>query len=195
MRAPPVPNARVLLLFLLALGIPEAVRAQTALIVFGHGGYYGPLSDLSDASDDIAPRFGLGGGFGLQLGNSVAIRLSGTFVTTRYRGDALAVSDSSMTRTLGMAELQAGWPGTSTIVPYILLGAGVVRSDFEDPSVETTLYAAGRVGGGINFVSPVGAFFVEAHMTAYRWTGVPFSKTQFDAAIQAGLAVAISLGG
>jgi hypothetical protein len=167
--------------------------AQNALVLFVHGAHYTPLSDLSDAGDEMAPRVGIGGGVAFQLSGSAALRASGTVINTRYRGDALGVTDSSVTRTYGILDLQLGWPGTSSFVPYIVIGAGIIRSDFNDPSVETTSYAGGRVGFGANYVSPVGAFFLEVLGTGYRWTGVPFSSTQFDLNIHAGVAIAFKL--
>ena len=173
------------------LALPARAGAQSALVVFGHGAYYIPLASLSDDGDEFSSRFAYGLGAAVQLGQSVALRLSGTFVNTRYRGDALAVSDSSVARLYGMGDLQLGFPGTASFVPYLILGAGVVRSDFRDPTVETTTYPAVRFGGGFNIVSSMGAFFLEVLMTGHRYTGVPFSSTQLDVGIQLGFAFAI----
>jgi len=191
--ASPLPNNRIarLLLCTALLAFPARVGAQSALVVFGHGAYYAPLADLSDDGDDFASRFAFGLGVAAQIGQSVALRLSGTFVNTRYRGDALAVSDSSVARLYGMGDIQIGFPGTTSFVPYLILGAGVVRSDFRDPTVAATSYPAMRFGGGFNYVSSIGAFFLEVLLTGHRHTGVPFSSTQMDVAIQIGFAIAM----
>ncbi len=180
---------------LLAIASPVPAAAQSAIVLFVYGTYYTPFSDLSDEGDGIAPRFGLGGGVAFQLTQSFALRASGTVINTQYRGDALAVSDSAVSRLYAFGDMQIGWPGTTNLVPYMILGVGGVRSDFEDQSAETSTSFGVRAGGGVNYLSSMGAFFLETYLTGYKWTTAPFSSTQLDWAIEFGLAIAIKLGG
>jgi len=179
---------------LVTVALPAPAAAQSAIVPFVFGAHYTSLSTLSDEGDEIAPRFAWGGGVALQLTESFAVRASGTLVKTQYRGDALAVSDSTVSRIYAFGDMQVGWPGTKSLVPYLFVGIGGVRSDFEDQNVETNTYFAVRAGGGVNYLSGVGAFFLETLVTGYRWTAAPFSSTQFDWSIHFGYAVAIRAG-
>ncbi len=179
----------------LAIASPAPAAAQSAIVLFLYGSHYTPLSSLSAEGDEIAPRFGYGGGIAFQLTESFALRASGSVINTQYRGDALAVTDSTVGRVYAFGDMQFGWPGTSNLVTYFLLGVGGVRSDFKDQNAETATYFGVRAGGGVNFLSSMGAFFLETHVTGYRWTATPFSSTQIDWAIHLGLAIAFKLGG
>ena len=102
----------------------HTASAQKALVIFLHGAHYTPLGNLSDAGDDIASRFGLGGGLGIQLSPGVALRATGTFINTEYRGKTLTIADSSLSRSYVFGELQTGWPGTSS---FVLMNVPVAR--------------------------------------------------------------------
>jgi hypothetical protein len=179
----------------LAIASPAPAAAQSAIVLFLYGSNYTPLSSLSAEGDEIGPRFGYGGGIAFQLTQSFALRASSTVINTQYRGDALAVTDSTVGRLYAFGDMQIGWPGTSNLVPYFLLGVGAVRTDFKDQNVETATYFGVRAGGGVNYLSSIGAFFLETHITGYRWTAAPFSSTQVDWAINLGLAFAFKVGG
>ena len=183
-----------LLASVVTVALPAPAAAQSAIVPFILGAHYTPLSALSDEGDEIAPRFAWGAGVAFQLTESFALRASGTFVKTQYRGDALAVTDSTVSRTYAFGDMQIGWPGTKSLVPYMIVGVGAVRSDFEDQNTGTNTYFSVRAGGGVNYLSGMGAFFLETHVTGYRWTAAPFSSTQVDWSISFGYAVAIRVG-
>jgi len=182
------------ILVLLALTLVGAVQvhAQQALVLFGYGVYNAPLKDLSP-TDDIAPRFGYGGGLGVQLSPTVALRGSADIVRTKYRGTSLTLADSGLTRFYLMGDLQVGWPGTSSFVPYIVLGAGMAGTGFDDPSQDSATFPAARIGSGINYVGGLGAFFLEGLLTMYRWNATGFDRTQFDLTIHVGFALAVKI--
>ncbi len=173
--------------------LPSTGHGQRALVLYGQGAHYTPLSKLAEAGDNIRPQFGFGGGIALQVSAKVALRASGTFVAARYHGAQLALSDSSIGRTYAMGDLQFGWPGTTLFVPYLVIGGGIVHNDFRDAAVSANTSAAGRLGAGINHLTPIGPLFVETLLTIYRWDAEGFDRAQLDLAVHAGLAVALRL--
>lgn len=170
---------------------PRAAGAQAGLIVLGHVGRTWPTIDLSDAGDVVTSAFSYGGGVAVQIGGRAALRASLTREAPGYRGSTVAVADSSMVRTYLGGDLQIGWPGTSSFVPYVLVGVGVVRSDPADGSQATVSDLAGRLGIGVNRLVGFGAAFLEVTGTGYQFSGLGVDRFQIDLAARVGLAVAV----
>ena len=89
-------------------------------------------------------------------------------------------------------DLLVGWPGTGSLVPYILLGAGVVHT----PAAPGTGIAAatdflGRVGTGLNVLTRLGTWFIEMSLGAYDFSGLGANSFQLDWSGHVGVAVAI----
>lgn len=178
---------RILLVLSLAAG-PAAAQTN-ALILFVDGGRSAPLVDLSSSGDDFAGAFTLGGGVGLQLGPTTAVRGSFRRADSEYRGSALSLADSGVGRTYLGIDLQTGWPGTSGFVPYVFVGGGAVRTVPDDPGQLATTTAGGRLGAGFNWLSGPLALFAEADAWVYRFNGMGFEQIQVDVLMRAGLAV------
>ncbi|HEX9691591.1 MAG TPA: hypothetical protein VGA22_05790 [Gemmatimonadales bacterium] len=187
----PVVRGAVGTLFLWVMSATPGLAQDGALVIHAHGSYFAPLSSLSDTTDDLAPSVAYGGGVGVQLGGRVAIRGDLTIVATRYRGPTATVNPDGIGRLYVFGDLQVGWPGTSNLVPYVLVGAGAVRNAPRDPTQPSTWSPAGRGGVGVNYLSGLGAVFVEVHAVASRFASLGFSKLQLDLAVHTGLAFAI----
>jgi opacity protein-like surface antigen len=184
----------VALLWLLTAGAPRPLSAQSqALVLSVYGGRYSPLVNLTDAGDDLTAAFAFGGGLAFQLSQNAALRVSVTRHRARYRGDAVVVADSSVSRYAYGLDLQLGWPGTSVLVPYVYLGAGAVTTDFDDPAYTSTTGLAGRFGVGLNRVGGMGAWFVEVGTVLYGFDGLGLKRMQFDLEARLGFALAIGL--
>jgi len=187
-------HAAVALCILLAAGASRPLSAQDqALVVSLHGGRHFPVVNLTDAGDDLAGAFSFGGGLALQLNPNIAIRAQTTYHRTRYRGTTVAPADSGMAQYVVGGDLQIGWPSTSSWVPYVYFGGGVVATDFDDASQGTSTRLAGRFGVGINRVSRVGAWFFEVDGLLHKYVGFGLSRTQFDVETKLGFALALGL--
>ncbi|MFQ6046653.1 MAG: hypothetical protein ACE5PT_09925 [Gemmatimonadales bacterium] len=178
----------------LVAGAPSAHGQTNAIVLFGQGGRTVNLVDLSAGGDDFAPDFTLGGGLALQVGPSTALRASFARITTTYRGTALSFGDKGFTRDYIGGSLQYGWPGTSDLIPYILLGGGVIGTEPRQTGQATVRPAAGHLGMGVNYLGGLGGLgvvFAEATAWAYRFKGYGLRRVQVDVLIHMGVAVAI----
>ncbi len=190
----PVRVVVLALLMVSTAGLVPPLSAQSnALVLFAHGGRHSPLVNLTDAGDDFAPAFSYGGGLALQLSDRAAIRFGVTRHRTRYRGEAVSLSDSSSTRYVFAADVQIGWPTTSALVPYIFFGGGALTTQSDDPSVSTDTSIMGRFGLGLNRVGGLGAWFLEFGTMLYRFNGLGFEQFQFDLEGRLGFALAVGL--
>ncbi|MGD2135037.1 MAG: hypothetical protein PVF27_02710 [Gemmatimonadales bacterium] len=186
-----MPKLALLVLLAALPALPRSADAQSGLIVFGHAGRAWPAVDLSDAGDRLTSAFTYGAGVALQIGGRIALRGSLTRSAPGYRGTTVALADSGMTRTYLGGDLQVGWPGTTSLVPYVVVGGGVMQSDPADGSQGTVTDVAGRLGLGANRLIGVGAVFLEVTATGYKFTGLGFDRLQIDVTLQAGLALAV----
>ena len=181
-------------LTVLAAGAPRPLLAQSkALLISLHGGRHNSLVNLTDAGDDFSAAFSYGGSIGLQLSERVAVRGMVTRHRARYRGEAFSIADSMTTQYSYGVDLQVGWPATSALVPYIYLGGGGYRVEFDDSAVSASNSLAGRFGIGMNRVGGLGAWFFEVGTSLYEFRSPNFKRVQFELETRLGFALAIGL--
>lgn len=82
---------RILLVLSLAAG-PAAAQTN-ALVLFVDGGRSASVVDLSGDGDEFTDAFTLGGGVGIQLGPTTAVRGSFRRADSEYRGSTLSLAD------------------------------------------------------------------------------------------------------
>lgn len=182
----------LILATLVCVGVATPLTAQThALVVFGQAGRYAGMANLSGSGDDFAPAFSLGGGLALQVGPTAAIRASFTRVATRFRGTATGFADSSAARTYLGLDFEAGWPGTSNVVPYVLFGGGAAHTRPAETGAAGATQPAAHVGAGFNVIGGPLVFYAEASGWAYKFAGYGYSRLQVDLFVQVGTAIAI----
>ena len=152
-----------------------------------------PLLNLSEAGDDMSPGRAYGGGIGLQVGPTIAIRGSVNISKTHTRGTTLALSNPDVTRSYYGLDLMFGSPSDGGLAPYIFFGSGRIILDPSDPDSESHTEFAGRVGTGINYVPDNSFFvvFVEACGWLYEFQLFGFRELQFNTSLQGGLAIAV----
>jgi hypothetical protein len=166
-------------------------HAQTkALVLFGHAGRSASLVDLTAGGDDFAPDFSLGGSVALQFGPAVAIRGSYARLTTKYRGGTLGFGNRGFVRNYIGGSIQVGWPAEGALVPYTVIGGGVVSSDPKEAGQETVRPMAGNLGLGVNYLGSPFVLFAEVSGWAYRFKAYGLDRVQVDLLIQTGVAIA-----
>lgn len=184
----------LVLSLLLISGLPEPSSGQArALLVFGQGGRMFPLLNLSEAGDDLSSGRAWGGGIGLQLGATTALRASVNISNTRHQGPSLELDATEITRYYYGLDLMFGAPSNLGLAPYVFFGAGRIRVKPGDPHRVTFKKLAGRFGTGLNYVPDNSFFvlFVEACGWLYEFELYGFSELQFNAAALGGIAFAI----
>jgi len=181
-------------LTLLATLLTEATTAQSrAFFLYGQGGRDLPLSNLIDAGDKLRAGWMTGAGAGLQLSTNLAFRASFARVENEYEGTELDIVDSTFVRTLVSVDLQAGIPTSIGFVPYFIAGAGWIKVDPDDLSLEQFTKFAGRLGTGINYVfdNSFMVLFAELDTWFYHFDEYGFNRIQYDITVIGGVAVAI----
>jgi hypothetical protein len=181
-------------LTVVAAGALCPLPAQSKALLFSiHGGRHNPLVNLTDAGDDFSAAFSYGGSLGLQLSERVAVRGMVTRHRARYRGETFAVADSMTTQYSYGLDLQVGWPATSALVPYVYVGGGGYRVEFDDDAVSSSNSFAGRFGIGLNRVGRLGAWFVEIGTALYEFKSPNFKRVQFELETRLGFALALGI--
>jgi opacity protein-like surface antigen len=181
-------------LIVLAALAAEAASAQSrALFIYGQGGRDLPLSNLIDTGDKLRAGWMTGAGAGLQLGTNLAFRASLARVENEYEGTELNIVDSTFVRTLVSLDLQAGIPTSIGFVPYFIAGAGWIKVDPDDLSLEEFTKFSGRLGTGIHYVldNSFLVLFAELDTWFYHFDEYGFNRIQYDITVIGGLAVAI----
>ena len=181
-------------LTLLATLLAGATSAQSrALFIYGQGGRDLPLSNLNDTGDKLRAGWMTGAGAGFQLGTNLAFRASFAKVENEYEGTELDIVDSTFVRTLVSLDLQAGIPTAIGFVPYFIAGAGWIKVDPHDLSLEEFTKFAGRLGTGINYVfdNSFMVLFAELDTWFYHFDEYGFNRIQYDITVIGGIAVAI----
>ena len=151
------------------------------------------LMNLNEAGDDMAPGTAYGGGIGLQLGPTTAIRGSVNISKSRHRGTTIALSNPGVTRSYYGFDLMFGSPSDAGLAPYVFFGSGRITVDPAEPDTDSFTKLAGRAGTGINYV-PDNSFFVlfaEACGWLYEFELFGFKELQFNTSLQGGLAFAV----
>lgn len=176
-------------LTLLCLLSSPALAQDQALVFFAHAGRATSLMALKDG-DEFAPALAIGGGAAIQVSPSAAVRAGFTRVSTAFRGAGTGFTTLGTQRDYLAVDVQTGWPGSS-LVPYLLVGVGGVRTDPAESGAATETHLGGRGGGGFNIVGDRMAFFVEATAWVYAFRAYGFDRTQLDLTVQAGVALAV----
>ena len=178
---------------LTSIAFAPASSQARALIVYGNAGRMFPLTNLSNAGDDLSPGRTYGGGVGLQLGPTTALRINVNISENNLSGQTLSLSDPSLKRSYYGAELMFGAPSNAGLAPYFFVGGGRMTVDPDETGTNTNSKLAGRLGTGVNYVPDNSFFvlFVEVAGWAYQFDLLSFNKLQLDAAVQGGLAFAV----
>jgi hypothetical protein len=152
-----------------------------------------PLANLSEAGDDLSPGRAYGGGLGIQIGPTTALRATVSISESKHRGPTLELSDPSTKRSYYGFDLMFGAPTDAGLAPYLFFGSGRMTVDPAEPDSETVAELAGRMGTGINYVPDNSFFvlFVEACGWLYEFEMFGFRKLQFNTSVQGGLVFAL----
>lgn len=171
----------------------DPISAQArALILYGYGGRMLSLTDLSDAGDNLGPGAVYGGGIGLQLHASSALRASFSSSRADLRGPTINTTDPAFERYYVGADLMIGTPTDAGLAPYFFLGGGRVAVDPVEGG-EGMASIAGRAGTGVNYVpdNSMVVLFAELGGWLYRFQLLGFDRLQINTAILGGLALAV----
>lgn len=183
----------LLSLLLISMAFAPASSQSRALLIFGHAGRMFPLLNLSDAGDDLSPGRAYGGGVGLQLGPTTALRATVSISESVHRGPTLNLSDPATRRSYYGFDLMFGAPTDAGLAPYLFFGSGRVIVDPAEPDADTVAELAGRIGTGVNYVPDNSFFvlFVEACGWVYEFEMFGFRKLQFNTSVQGGIVFAL----
>jgi len=120
----------------------------------------------------------------------VGIRASGTWAQDSLRGGAIT-GRGTFNKFAYDADIVLRYPlaaGSSTIVPYVLGGAGAISLHQLDSDSTWTKFA-GNYGAGIEYRFSRVGFRVEGRDYVYKFDRYGFDKTQHDIAWQGGVTV------
>jgi hypothetical protein len=182
----------ILSLALIFISAAPASSQSRALLVYGQAGRMFPIMNLSEAGDDLSPGRAYGGGLGIQLAPTTALRATVNISESKHRGPTLDLSDPGTTRAYYGLDLMFGAPSDAGLAPYLFFGSGRMTVDPAEPGSETVAELAGRMGVGMNYV-PDNSFFVlflEACGWVYEFEMFGFRKLQFNTSVQGGLVFA-----
>jgi hypothetical protein len=171
---------------------PSSAQAR-ALLIFGQAGRVYPLVNLDPAGDDVSPSAVYGGGLGLQLSPTTAVRGMVNISKSVLGGPSVALDDASLTRSYCGFEVMLGAPSDAGLAPYIFFGGGRLSANPAQSGVDSFAKLAGHTGTGVNFVpdNSFFVFFLEASGLLYEFQLLGFEKLQFDAAVMGGIAFAL----
>lgn len=183
----------ILSLALIFLSAAPASSQSRALLVYGQAGRMFPIMNLSEAGDALSPGRAYGGGLGIQLAPTTALRATVSISESKHRGPTLELSDPGTTRAYYGLDLMFGAPSDAGLAPYLFFGSGRMTVDPAEPGSETVAELAGRMGVGMNYVPDNSFFvlFVEACGWLYEFEMFGFRKLQFNTSVQGGLVFAI----
>lgn len=168
-----------------------------ALIIYGQGGGYSPLTKLDDAgTTKLKTGFSAGGGLGLQLNRYLAVRGDLTLAQSRVRENAPTLADEKFQHLYYGADLQLRYPTAGGFAPYVFVGAGAVSvKDKGDAGVESFTKFAGKGGIGAEYQFPKSGVGIFAQGTTwlYKFDRAGFDKTQADLLYTAGVSYRVRL--
>ncbi len=193
----------------LLLAFPAAISAQTkapafdgrpGLVLFANGGGYSPLTDLDKAGTaSLKTDWGLGGGAGVQLNRFVALRAVFDYGQTTGQDGSSAFSTDKLRHYFYGGDVQLRYPTVSGFAPYVVVGAGAVTLDSDNPSFDKSTKFAGKGGLGVEYQFPQNGLGLFAQGTSYiydfnhgsTFDGTSLNKTQWDLLWTAGLSYRI----
>jgi hypothetical protein len=152
-----------------------------------------PILSLSGEGDDMSPGQAYGGGLGLQLGPTTALRATVNISKSNHRSETVNLSNPTFTQSYFGIDLMFGAPSDAGLAPYIFFGSGRLTVDPAQASLKTFTKLAGRLGTGVNYV-PDNSFivlFVEAYGWIYEFELLGFKEFQLNSAILVGMAFAV----
>lgn len=184
---------------LTVLAAPTAAQSR-GLIVSGRGGGFSGLTDLSDSpAADLKTGFNVGGTVAVQLHKYLAVRGDFTFARSELRANAVETGIHLNKFFYGGA-IQAQYPTTSGLTPYVFGGGGAVTIHEENTTGQNKTKGAGSFGVGLSYRIPRTRFEVFAEGTGLVYQHKPFSgstagfsKTQVDATYSGGISYRIGL--
>lgn len=198
MKALPVRSIRPFLLALaLLVAVPALASAQVRIVP--QVGLWAPLSDLPSAEDAVTVgerESSLAFGLAAEMGSLRVGVLHGTGSDVPVSGVGCTECPTSTVTTLTGAFLLR--PGILPMVnPYVLLGAGVRRMDFDREDLEEEQFdaifsdqndLAGHLGVGVDLSLPIMDLRVELSDVVSRLTGSDDeSEIQHDLFLMLGL--------
>lgn len=168
-----------------------ALAAQDrALIVSIYGGGADHLADLRSSPPAwFMPGYNIGASVGMQLNQYFAVHGDFTFTRNPTRGVA-SIAGNDVNRFFYGAHLEARYPLTRGIAPFLFAGGGAVSVDqmgvdkFSPFTRPALMY-----GGGLFYSIPQTnlELFGEAKGLTYRWNTAGFHRTMFDVTYSGGL--------
>jgi opacity protein-like surface antigen len=171
-------------------------------MIFFSGGGHNSLRDVDPNSDtNFRSGYNFGGGLGIQLSRSVALRGVYTFSRSEGRSGTFSpISNNDFDRHYYGADLQLRAMNDSGFTPYIFGGGGAVTVRPDSGAVITSPLGvrfsnnswtkpAARFGLGFEYQIPDTGFglFAEGSGWAYEWDRYGFDETQVDATWGGGL--------
>jgi hypothetical protein len=172
----------------------EQPYGQPMLFVMGGGN--NSLRDLDPAFDStFETGYNLGGGIGIQLNRSVAIRASYTFARSQGDRDNLfsPLAGNHFNRHYYGADLQFRAFNDSGLSPYLFLGGGavtvapgndalIVSPSGVSFSNDSFTKPAARAGIGLEYQVPNSGLglYAEGAGWAYKWDRYGFDRMQYD---------------
>jgi hypothetical protein len=184
----------VLALAGLAFLATPAIGQERALVVQALGGGYSHAANLNSRGPaaHFKTGFNLGGALGVQLNKYVAIHGDFTFAQTKALGSVSFVN-AKVNRYFVGGHTELRYP-MGSIAPFVFAGAGAVVVDQQGPEAKEGFNHFTRVasmfGGGLSFDVPNSPLEIlaEGKVLTYKWTGAPFSRTQWDVSYSLGFA-------
>jgi Outer membrane protein beta-barrel domain len=189
----------------LLLAVPAALSAQTlgpaaenrpAVVLFANGGGYSPLTDLNESGTaSLKTDWGLGGGAGVQLNRYVALRAVLDYGQTTGQDGSTAFASDKLRHYFYGGDVQLRYPTVSGFAPYVLLGAGAVTIDSDNPAFDSFTKPAGKAGLGIEYQFPQNGLglFAQGASYVYNFDRSGFDRTQWDMLWTAGLSYRFGL--
>jgi hypothetical protein len=171
----------------------EQPYGQPMLFVTGGGNTsWRDLEEFQSSSFDTG--YNVGGGIGVQLNRSVALRAHYTFARSEGEPNSFApIAGNEFNRHYYGADLQFRAWNDSGLTPYLVVGGGAVTVDPADDAIlfsptgaqfanESFTKPAARAGIGLEYQIPNSGLglYAEADGWAYKWDRYGFDRMQYD---------------
>ena len=167
---------------LLAFGSSAAHAQGVGFSLYGFGGGYGAMNDLTAASVstvNFKAGWNVGAGLGLSFTRFLGVRGDVALAKSQRAGSG---TNTDWQKIFTGADLVLTLP-LGPLSPYAFGGGGVVTLDEEDTTTPLSSRRAGRAGLGVNVGSGKLGVFGQATGWFYKWdvTKFPtFTEQQFD---------------
>ncbi|HXV85761.1 MAG TPA: hypothetical protein VD793_03630 [Gemmatimonadales bacterium] len=163
--------------------VPPVLRSQEPSVsLYGFGGAYSALSDLTAAgvsSVNFKAGWNAGLGIGLSLNRFLGLRGDLALVQSRRQGSG---TNTDWRKLFTGADLVLRLP-LGSLAPYVFAGGGVVTLDEEGTGTPISSRRGGRGGAGIQVSAGKLAVFGQAAGWFYKWDALKFpafTEQQFD---------------